>query len=84
MMIYFIVYLICFAIEFLYIQQVKALVEDDIPKTMMWTGMLHVFGKGSTVIFVFNPYTIPFAVAGHVTGTFLGMWSKRRMKKKQG
>jgi hypothetical protein len=79
-MIYAIVYFMCLSIEYMYISQVKSLVDDKIPQTMMWTGMLHVFGKGSTLLFVFDPYAIPFAVAGHVTGTFIAMWMKRRRK----
>lgn len=78
MWLYVSVFLLCALIEFIYVNQTKSLMADDVKAAVGWTGVLHVLTKGSIVLFVFNPYAIPFAVAGHMLGSYAGLkWRQR-------
>lgn len=79
-MTYALVYLACLMIEFLYIRQTKDLIDDKIGWTMLWTGLLHTVGKIMVVVVVIDPWSIIPAVLGHVSGTCIGMWSKRMQR----
>jgi hypothetical protein len=61
------------ATDFLYIRFWKSVASDRVWTTIFWSIILSTVNLLGVYVFVWEPWTIPFTLAGHGVGCYLSM-----------
>lgn len=67
------VFALALATDWLYVKWAQASTSHRPGQAFITAGLIQVAGASSTVLYVANPYLLPFNVAGHAVGSYLAV-----------